>query len=113
MARTIADLYHGEGLGAAAEQRFDLVHRDRALPDEVADVAIPDDVGKDGVVYLPALLVGLGRASSKSAARRLVEQGGVKLNGEVLTDPDLEAETSFYLGNVLQVGRRWFGRLSL
>ena len=64
-------------------------------------------------MYLPALLVGLGRAASKSEARRLVEQGGVRLDGEVLADPDLEADTSFYLGKVLQVGRRWFGRLQV
>ena len=112
MARTVVDLYHGEGTGAAAEERFNQIHRDHDIPDLVADVGIPAGVVADGLVYLPALLVALGRASSKGEARRLVEQGGVKLDGVPVTDPELEEKKAFYLGKVLQVGRRWFGRLA-
>src|SRR5439155_16308743 len=64
MARAVVDLYHREGAGEAAEQRFNVVHRDRELPETIADAPIPPDVVADGMVYLPALLVSLGRAGS-------------------------------------------------
>ena len=112
MARAVVDRYHGLGAGASAESHFDVVHKDHELPEVIADIPMPSGVSRDGLVWLPRLLVALGRASSNAEARRLVEQGGVRLDGEVVTDPGLEGPMVFYLGKVLQVGRRWFGRLS-
>ncbi len=53
----------------------------------------------------------LGLASSNSEARRLIEQGGVRLGGEPLVDPDAELEPADMAGRVLQVGRRRFVRI--
>jgi len=112
MARAVVELYHGEGAGTGAEDAFNRVHRDHALPETVDDIPIPPEaVDDDGVVWLPRLLVALGRASSNSDARRMLRQGGVRLDSEPVTDPDFEAHREEYLGKVLQVGRRWFGRL--
>jgi tyrosyl-tRNA synthetase len=112
MAREVVDLYHGVGAGERAEQGFNRVHRDRELPEVVPDVRIPGGVVEDGVVWLPRLLVALELATSNGDARRRIEQGGVKLDDEPVTDPAYEARREDLVGKVLQVGRRWFGRLS-
>jgi tyrosyl-tRNA synthetase len=112
LALEVVDLYHGPGSGAAAQERFDRVHRARELPEEIENAPIPDEVVSAGTVWLPKLLVGLGRAGSNGEARRLIEQGGVRLDGEVVTDAGAELPLEALRGRVLQVGRRWFGRLS-
>ena len=112
LAREIVDTYHGAGEGAAAEERFDRVHRDRQVPEDVPEVPIPAEALESGTVWLPRLLVALGRAASNGEARRLVEQGGVRLDGEVVDDPARELRSEDLRGRVLQVGRRWFARLS-
>jgi tyrosyl-tRNA synthetase len=111
MAREIVDLFHGPGAGAEAESRFDLVHKERETPSDVSDVPIPPDLAGQGTVWLPKLLVALGRATSNGEARRLIEQGGVRLGGAVMDDPTAEVPMDSLRGSVLQVGRRWFARL--
>lgn len=111
VARAIVDLYHGPGAGARAQDRFDLVHRQREIPTDVPEVEIPVSAIRDGRVWLPRLLVETGLASSNAEARRLVGQGGVRLGSEALDDPEAELEPDAVRGKVLQVGRRRFVRL--
>jgi tyrosyl-tRNA synthetase len=61
---------------------------------------------------MPKLMHALGLASSNAEARRLIEQGGVRLDGEVLDDPQAELLPEALRGRVLQVGRRRFVRLA-
>jgi tyrosyl-tRNA synthetase len=112
LAREVVDLYHGAGEGVAAEERFDRVHRDRGLPGDVPEVSIPAAAVEAGRIWLPRLLSTLGRAASNGEARRLIAQGGVRLDGEVVDDPGREFHPEELRGRVLQVGRRWFGRLT-
>ena len=112
MARELVDLYHGAGAGAEAESRFDLVHKEHAIPGDVEETAIPEDAVREGKVWLPRLLVGTGLAASNGEARRAVTQGGVRLDGEVVEDPDAELTVAELRGRVLQVGRRRFVRLA-
>jgi tyrosyl-tRNA synthetase len=111
LAREVVDLYQGDGAGAAAEARFDRVHREREFPEEIPEVAIPSDVIVRGSVYLPKLLAVLGLADSNSHARRLIEQGGVRLDGKPVPGDTLELPVAELRGRVLQVGRRGFARL--
>jgi tyrosyl-tRNA synthetase len=111
VAREVVDLYHGDGAGEAAMVRFDRVHRDHEVPDDVPEREIPPDVVRDGAVYVPKLLVALGLAASNSRARKLIEQGGVKLDGRAITELELELPVAQLRGRVLQVGRRGFARL--
>ena len=111
LAREVVDLYHGQGSGAGAEERFERVHRERELPEEVPNLAIPPDLVIDGRVYLPKLLAVLGLADSNSHARRLIEQGGVRLDGQPVDGDALELPANELKGRVLQVGRRRFARL--
>ncbi|MGD9573785.1 MAG: tyrosine--tRNA ligase [Thermoleophilia bacterium] len=100
----IADRFHGPGAGAAAEEHFNRVVRDRGVPDEVEEVTVPA-----GPVHLPALLVdGLGIAS-RSEARRLIAGGGVQLDGSPVTALDLDAADLD--GRVLRAGKRRFRKV--
>ena len=109
LAREVVDLYHGEGAGGAAEAEFDRVHKAGELPDEVSEEAIPADLVVDEIVYVPRLLAVLGLVESASRARGLIEQGGVRVDGERLDA--LESPVDRLRGGVLQVGRRRFVRL--
>jgi tyrosyl-tRNA synthetase len=120
LAREVVDLYHGPESGAAAEERFNAVHREREMPEAVAEVRVPVSVfgeEKDGVrvVYVPALLEAMGLVTSRSEARRLLAQGGVRRDGTPVPDEDIAivgdppGELS---GSVWQVGRRKFARLA-
>jgi tyrosyl-tRNA synthetase len=111
LAREIVALYHRAEAATAAEDRFDLIHRRHQIPDDLPEVAIPVDVAEDGKIWLPRLLVAVGFADSNSDARRQVESGSVRLNGEPVTNPDAEFTPSDLRGQVLQVGRRRFARL--
>jgi tyrosyl-tRNA synthetase len=71
----------------------------------VAEVALPDG---DGIVHLPAILVEHLAVGSTSEARRMISQGGVKVNGEVVSDLDLPR--SALEGALLQAGKRRFVR---
>ena len=112
MARAVVDLYHGPGAGERAEARFDVVHRAHETPDDVPQAPIPVDAVKDGRVWLPRLLVVTGLAGSNGEARRLIRQGGVRIDGDPVTDPDVELSPTELAGAVLQVGRRKFLRIS-
>jgi tyrosyl-tRNA synthetase len=109
LAREVVDLYHGTGTGERAEAEFDRVHRQGEAPDEIPGAVIPPDLVVDGRVYLPKLLAELGLAGSANRARGLLEQGGVRLDGE--PQRDLDAPIERLRGSVLQVGRRRFLRL--
>jgi tyrosyl-tRNA synthetase len=113
MAREVVDRYHGAGAGTEAEARFDLVHKAHGIPDDIPDVAIdPAWASEDGLIWLPRLLVGSGLAASNGEARRNVQQGGVRLDGETLADPEASFPREALQGKVLQVGRRRFVRLT-
>jgi tyrosyl-tRNA synthetase len=111
MARAVVDLYHGEGAGAEAEARFDLVHREHETPVEVEEATIPEEAIRDGRVWLPRLLVAAGFSPSNAQARRDIEAGAVRLDGDQITDPQLELTPRDLAGKVLSVGRRKFVRL--
>jgi len=112
MARAVVDLYHGEGAGRAAEARFDLVHRAHDVPDDVPAAPIPAEAVRDGKVWLPRLLAATGLAGSNGEARRLLAQGGVRIDGVPVADPDAEVDRGSLVGSVVQVGRRKFLRLT-
>ena len=111
LAREVVDLYQGDGAGAAAEEGFDRVHRERELPDQIRDVEIPHGLIAEGSVYLPRLMKELGMADSNSQARSLIEQGGVRLDGKPVAGDALELPVAELRGRVLQVGRRQFVKL--
>jgi tyrosyl-tRNA synthetase len=111
LAREVVDLYRGPSEGARAEARFDVVHKEHRIPDEVPEAQIPADAIREGAVWLPRLLVALELATSNAEARRRIEQGGVRIDGEPVPAADTEMAVDQLKGKVLQVGRRTFLRL--
>ncbi len=111
MARTIVERYHGPGSGEAAESAFDKVFRAHETPEDVPEVALPADVATDGIVWLPKALVAAGLASSNGEARRAIEQGGVRIDGETVATDTIEVPVYRLIGAVLQVGRRRFAKI--
>ena len=97
LATTITDAYHGAGAGERAAAAFAKKFSGKELPTDAPDLEIPD---KDISLIDLVLLAG---ASSKSEARRLIEQGGVKIDGTAHTDPD--AKPHIKGGLVLQIGK--------
>ena len=106
LARELVTLYHSEKAAVAAEERFDVQFRDRGIPEDVPVVALEQDRW-----FLPTLLQTARLVSSGSEARRMVSQGAVRLDGEVLTDATVELDAKDLDGRVLQVGKRRFARL--
>jgi tyrosyl-tRNA synthetase len=107
LARFIVGRSWGEAAARQAEEHFTRVVRRHETPAEVPEVVLP----AGDPVHLPALLVERFGVGSTSAARRLIEQGAVKVNGEparVLDVPRVELA-----GALVQVGKRRFGRFSL
>jgi tyrosyl-tRNA synthetase len=112
MAREVVALYHGAEAAAAAEERFDRVFREHRIPEDVPEVELPASVTALEKVWLPRLLAEYGLAASNSEARRQIEQGGVRIDGQPVTDPGLELSVADLPGRVIQVGRRKFVRVA-
>ena len=106
LARFIVTRAHGDEAARAAEEHFTRVVREGQAPEEVVEVELP----RADPVHLPRLLVdGLGIGSA-SEARRLIGQGAVRLDGEVVTELDVPREA--LEGRLLQAGKRRFARLT-
>ncbi len=109
MARAITARFHDDAAAAAASRReFDRVHIEHRPPEEIEEAAF--EAGDDGTVHLPALMA-TAFGVSRSEARRLLEQGGVRLDGEPLGGGDQDLPAARLDGVVLQVGKRRFRRL--
>jgi tyrosyl-tRNA synthetase len=106
LARRITARWHGEEGAAEGEAHFTRVVRQGEAPEDVPELELPEG----DPVHLPALLVdGLGIGST-SEARRLIQQGAVKVNGEAAAGLDLPREA--LVGALLQAGKRRFARLT-
>jgi tyrosyl-tRNA synthetase len=103
LARWIVARSHGEEAARAAEAHFTRVVREGQAPDDVREAALP--AGDD--VHLPAVLAGAFGLST-SEARRLIAQGGVRIDGEPVADVDVPR--SRLAGAVVQAGKRRFVR---
>jgi tyrosyl-tRNA synthetase len=106
LARFIVRRSHGEEAARAAEEHFTRVVREGQAPEQVPEVALPEG----DPVHLPAVLTGALGVASTSEARRLIAQGGVRLDGEPVTELDLPRER--LEGRLLQAGKRRFARLT-
>jgi tyrosyl-tRNA synthetase len=111
LARRIVDRFHAAGAGEGAEAEFNRLFVDRSAPEEIDEWDIALYCGSDpGAILLPQL-IGAGFELSSSEARRLLKQGGVKLDGETVPGGALELPREELAGRVLQVGKRRFLRL--
>ena len=105
LARWIVTRAHGAEAAQAAEEHFTRVVREGRAPDDVPEQALP----AGDPIHVPALLASAFGLST-SEARRLISQGGVKVEGVVVSD--LDVPRMELLGSVIQAGKRRFARLT-
>jgi tyrosyl-tRNA synthetase len=111
LARGIVERFHDAAAATAAEEHFNRLFVERQAPDEVEELDLGPYLGDNGdQVHLPLLMAGAFEISS-SEARRLIRQGGAKLDGETIPSDTLDLAPEALDGRVLQVGKRRFRRL--
>ena len=106
LASALVDRFHGEGQGVEAEAAFNRVFVEHEAPEDVESHAI--DAGS--TIHLPAALADAFDIS-RSEARRVLQQGGARLDGEVLPPEPLDYESADLDGRIIQLGKRRFRRL--
>ncbi len=113
LGRDLVTTYHSAEAAAAAEAEFDQVHKNREMPTDIAEVSVEISVNDEGLVYLPAVLQAAGLVPSAGQARRDIDGGGVKLDGEAVAPKTYNVDpAALKPGTVLQVGKRHFARLA-
>jgi tyrosyl-tRNA synthetase len=111
LGRRLVERFHDAAAAEAAEAHFDRLFVDRRPPEEIEEVDLAPYAGADGVmIHIPVLMADAFGISS-SEARRLLRQGGVKLDGETLPADTLDIAPGDLEGRVLQAGKRRFRRL--
>ncbi|MCY7787741.1 tyrosine--tRNA ligase [Bacillus inaquosorum] len=105
LAKTIVRMYHGAEAAEAAEHSFKTVFQENSLPEDIPAVKWEGEKAPAVV----DLLVTLKLLSSKSEARRMIQNGGVRINGEKITDIHADAEIKENM--IIQVGKRKFLKL--
>ncbi|WP_248922195.1 tyrosine--tRNA ligase [Olsenella intestinalis] len=113
LARNIVDLYHGEGAGVAAEAAFDAQFKKNEVPDDVKEFPMSLVTTNDeGKVYLAKLLADLEICKSAGEGRRLIDGGGVKVNGEAVAPKSYNVDPAlFSAGTTVQSGKKRWARL--
>ena len=104
LARTLVRMYHNREAAKEAESHFDVIHKKKDIPDDIPEYKLTQNL-----VKLIDLMVDAGLVSGKSEARRIIRQGGVKLNGEIVNNELLELQIESEA--VLKVGKRKFLKL--
>jgi len=105
LARSVTSRYWGEAAAIEAERAFDLLFKQRSIPEDVVEHAL----GPEESVWLPGLLNEAGLVSSNGEGRRMLKQRAVRIDGNQIEDESLAR--SALVGAVLQVGKRRFVRL--
>jgi len=104
LAHRIVAFYHGNKAADEAQRAFEKVFSQRELPDEMPEYKV-----NNSVMRITKLLTESGLCESGSEAKRLIQAGGVSIDGEKITSTDAEIEIEE--GMVLRVGKRKFLRL--
>ncbi len=114
LAKDLVTLYHGARSAEEAALEFDRMFKEKGLPDDIPEFLVPRagiQPGQDGgrTVSITWLIASSEGARSLSEAKRLIRQGGVSLDGHVVTDEHLRV--SMDREHVLRVGKRFFRRI--
>ena len=108
LARSIVSEYHSAGAAESAAEEFDRVHKGGGLPDEIPQVEVSTAQLREGTILVANALAIAGLCGSASEGRRLVQGGGVKVEGNKVSDVHEALGTGTYL---LQSGKRKVARV--
>ncbi len=107
LAMEITGRFCGPAKAREAQEGFKALFKDKKIPEDIEEVVVPADAEK---MWLPKILVSAGLAAGTSAAIRLMEQGGVRVDGKKVTER--KAELSTKKKYLLQAGKRFFKKVS-
>ena len=107
LAHEIVLLYHSLDAADQAREHFNLVFRDKGIPENIPTLEVAPLLDEAGLTDLVKVLVTMKFSSSASEARRLIAQGGVKVNGEKVEHQRIKSKQ----GDVLQAGKKNFVKL--
>jgi tyrosyl-tRNA synthetase len=112
LAREIVALYHGQAAAERTDEQFMRIFSQREMPTEVPEMPIPKHlIREDSTLSLAALIAAIGLAPSNSEARRIMQGGGVELDGERIQNPNAHFTPDQLAGRLLRVGKHRFARL--
>lgn len=111
LARNIVAAYYDEPTAQAAEAAFDKQFKQHEIPDDIPEFAADLTPNDEGKVYLAKLISDAGLTNSTGDARRMIDQGGVKVNGEAVAAKCYNVEPALLKDAVVQVGKRKFVKL--
>jgi len=108
LARELVKTYYSQVEAESASEEFRRVFSQKGLPDEIRVASVPLSRFHGGNLWVVDLLVSLGVASTKGEARRLIDGGGIYIDGIKVADCDLELTTEELSGKVIRKGRKTF-----
>jgi tyrosyl-tRNA synthetase len=106
LAKSIVTDFYSIAEAAKAEEEFNLIFRSKQIPDDIDERSIPSGLWK-----VPKLLMETQMTSSMGEARRLIEQGGVSVDGEKCSNANAEIKIDVDQEKLIQVGKRRFLRV--
>jgi tyrosyl-tRNA synthetase len=107
----LAEMYHSKEEAIKARDGFERLFKGKEIPEEIEEFSLAKNDLKEGKIWIVKLLSLTGLAASNSEARRLIEQGGLKIDGKKFADA--EAEIAVSDGMVIQSGKRNFIKLRI
>lgn len=111
LARNIVAAYYDDAAAHYAEEEFDRVFKEHDVPDDIPEYSADLTPNDEGKVYLAKLIVDAGLANSTGEARRLIDGGGVKVNGDAVAPKSYNVDPGVLQGAVLRVGKLKFVKL--
>jgi tyrosyl-tRNA synthetase len=109
LAVIIVTEFHSADAAEEAQREFERVFSSGHLPQDIPEFSVSPP---GETMLLSKVLVECGLAASNSDARRLIQQGGVKVDSEAVRDVKMEVETSGFNSILLQVGKRRFAKVT-
>jgi tyrosyl-tRNA synthetase len=111
LGREVVSIYHGESAAADAQDEWERRHSKREIPTDLPEIELDPTLLVDGKARLATLVQQAGMAATGGEAKRLINQGGVAINGHKVVDPSELIDISD--GVVVSSGRRKFVRVSI
>jgi len=106
----IVNIYHGQNEANQAKEEFIRMFQKKEIPDDMPEISINKlETETDGKIEIVSLMVNASLAPSRGEARRLIEQGGVKINDKKVSDA--QAVIPLMVGDIIKVGKRKFVRI--
>lgn len=111
LAQNIVAAYYSKEAAEQAEEAFDKLFKEHLIPDDIAEFTFERSFDEDNRLYLPKILCEAGMVSSASEARKLIDGGGVKIEGQALVPKSYKLTEEELVAKVVQIGKRKFIKL--